>query len=226
MKLPLALAPLVISLACGRSSLDDLLLDASGAGGGGFGGSSGRGVGASGGDGNAPSQGGDAGGSRGGTSGASVGGASGASVGGGSGVGGAAAGAGGIGGASGASGAGRGAEAGAAGRPDARCGDGSVDPGESCDPGSDPAPFALEIRQGDLRVEVLPLVGPSSATDFYAYRSASAHTGFEAVGASRIYLYRWSAEQALSLVMHHGIDAGSGVAQPESSVIFGIQGSA
>jgi cysteine-rich repeat protein len=104
------------------------------------------------------------------------------------------------------------------------CGDGVVDPGEQCDAGAEPSP-ALELRQGDARFEILPIVGPESPTDFYDYRSASSHTGFEAVGASRIFLYRWTVEQAMSLVFHHGIDgSGTGQIQPESHVIFEVSG--
>jgi cysteine-rich repeat protein len=100
-----------------------------------------------------------------------------------------------------------------------------LEPGESCDPGDDPAPPALEIRHAGFRAEVLPVLGLASANQFYAYSSASSHTGFEALFASRLYLYRWNVEEALSLVMHHGIDEdSSGLVQPESAVTFDIEG--
>jgi cysteine-rich repeat protein len=115
--------------------------------------------------------------------------------------------------------------AGAAGMPPVACGNGVVEPGESCDPGDEPAPPALELRQGGFRAEVLPIVGVDSANQFYGYRSVSSHTGFEVFLASRLYLYRWNLEEALSLVMHHGIDEDtSGLVQPESAVTFDIDG--
>jgi cysteine-rich repeat protein len=105
------------------------------------------------------------------------------------------------------------------------CGDGVVGPGEACDPGSEPSPSAFELRQGGFRYEVLPIVGPGSPTDFYDYRSASSHTGFEGVGAARIFLYRWSVEQAMSLVFHAGIDEdATGLTQPESHIVFEVSG--
>jgi len=109
--------------------------------------------------------------------------------------------------------------------PSLDCGDGIVGPDESCDAGAEPSPPALELRQGDARYEILPIVGPNSPTAFYDYRSASSHTGFEAVGASRIFIYRWTLEQAASLVFHHGIDEdATGLVQPESHVIFEVSG--
>jgi cysteine-rich repeat protein len=115
--------------------------------------------------------------------------------------------------------------AGAAGMAPVECGNGVVELGEACDPGDEPSPPALELRQGDFRAEVQPIVGPEAANEFYRYGSASSHTGFEELLASRLYVYRWSVEEALSLVMHHGIDEeASGLVQPESAVFFDIEG--
>jgi cysteine-rich repeat protein len=115
--------------------------------------------------------------------------------------------------------------AGAAGMPSFECGNGEVELGEACDPGDEPSPPALELRQGDFRAEVGPIVGFESANQFYRYGSASSHTGFEEILASRLYLYRWDVEEALSLVMHHGIDEeASGLVQPESAVTFDFEG--
>jgi cysteine-rich repeat protein len=115
--------------------------------------------------------------------------------------------------------------AGAAGMRPFACGNGVLEPGEACDPGGNPAPSALELRQGAFRAEVAPIVGVDSANRFYRYESDSSHTGFEALRVSRLYLYRRSAEEQLSLVMHHGIEEeASGLVQPESAVTFDIEG--
>jgi cysteine-rich repeat protein len=224
---------LLLAVACGRTGLEALDVEGAGAdageggsggrgaGGRGASGGSGGGVGASGGvggavggSGNSPGVGGSFGGSAAGGSGGLVAGQ---------------AGAGGtlVAGSGGQPMAGQGGvgPAGAGGMPPVECGNGEVDPGEACDPGDDPAPPALEMRQGALRAEVLPVVGFDSANQFYAYESASGHTGFEEALASRLYLYRWNVEEPLSLVMHHGIDEDtSGLVQPESAVTFDIEG--
>ena len=56
-------------------------------------------------------------------------------------------------------GAGQGGAAGSGGMIPVDCGDGIVAPGEACDPGSEPAVPALELRQGTWRMPVLPVVG-------------------------------------------------------------------
>lgn len=72
---------------------------------------------------------------------------------------------------------------------------------------------------------VEPIVGPASANAFYAYDSRSGHTNYEVVGVSKLYLYRWDAESAMSVIMHHGIDEdSSGITQPDASVTFEIAG--
>jgi len=59
----------------------------------------------------------------------------------------------------------------------------------------------------------------ASVEGFYAYASASSHTGFEAVSESRLYLYQDLATGALSLVTHHGIDIdATGLDQPKGDV--------
>jgi cysteine-rich repeat protein len=103
----------------------------------------------------------------------------------------------------------------------ARCGDGFLHEGvEECDGGAANAdkPGYL-LTQGDLAEVVGPVGRPQSVTEFYDYQSASAHTGFEAVQASRLFLYRDLTNGALSLVTVHGIDLeSSGIQQPESHV--------
>jgi cysteine-rich repeat protein len=211
---PLALVTtLVLVGACGRTTLGSGLLDSNGAdddtgdgsddgdddgsssGGRAAGGSANGGVGASGIGGTV--SGGNGGDFSGGSAGQLTGGSGGASSGG---------------------------TAGMAGM-SARCGDGIVGPDEACDPGDNPAPPALELRQGALRVSATPLVGPASANAYYDYYSRSAHTGLETVGWSRIFLYRWRPEAAMSLVMIHGIDEdSSGITQEDASVSFRFEG--
>jgi cysteine-rich repeat protein len=198
--------PLVLSIAfaaaCGRTDPADLLLDP---------------------DANA----GEGGSARGGSAGNATGGAtSGASgigghpaTGGGAGV---AAGNGGM--SAGNGGVGRGGSSGSGGKAPI-CGDGIVETGEACDPGSEPSPPALEVRQGARRMPVRPLVGPTTATAHYAYGSRSSHTGFEAAEKSSLYLYRWDPEAALSIVLLNGIDEdSSGLVQPASDISFEITG--
>jgi cysteine-rich repeat protein len=107
----------------------------------------------------------------------------------------------------------------------AKCGDGFVFEGvEECDlgPANDDRP-AFRLTQGPLQRAVRPVDVPQSAVSFYAYSSASSHTGFEALRASRLYLQRDTSTGALSLFIHHGIDVdSSGLEQPESDVLMKI----
>jgi hypothetical protein len=124
----------------------------------------------------------------------------------------------------GSGGAGRGGSSGSGGKAPV-CGNGIIEPGEACEPGSDPAAPALEIRQGTWRMPVRPIVGTATAATHYAYGSRSSHTGFEVPEKSSLYLYRWDPEAALSLVMVNGIDEEStGLVQPPSDIVFEIAG--
>ncbi len=88
------------------------------------------------------------------------------------------------------------------------CGDGVVEPGEACDLGALNADRpALEIEQAGQKQSVVPFDNPQDAGIFYNYFSASGHTGFEAPATSRIYYYRDTGTELLSLFMHHHIDA-------------------
>lgn len=103
----------------------------------------------------------------------------------------------------------------------ARCGDGFVQEGvEECDAGAANADVpAFLLTQGDLSQGVAPVAREASVEGFYAYASASSHTGFEAASGSRLYLYVDLTTGALSLVTHHGIDIDTtGLDQPKGSV--------
>lgn len=103
----------------------------------------------------------------------------------------------------------------------ARCGDGFVQEGvEECDAGAANANIpAFRVTQGALSQSVGPVMRSQSVEAFYAYASASSHTGFEALRESRLFLYRDLTTGALSLVTLHGIDIeATGLDQPKSSV--------
>lgn len=107
------------------------------------------------------------------------------------------------------------------------CGDGFVHTGfEECDLGPANADaLAYEVLQAGIGTPVLPLVRGGDVVAFYDYRSASSHTGLEALGASRLYLYVEPTSGELSLVTHHGIDlAVSGQEQPEATMGAGFAG--
>lgn len=103
----------------------------------------------------------------------------------------------------------------------AQCGDGFVQQFfEECDEGAANSDRpAFELTQGPLARPVAPVRREASAEGFYAYKSASGHTGFEAAGASRLFLYRDLGSGLLSLVTEHGIDQdATGIEQPKSRV--------
>jgi cysteine-rich repeat protein len=103
------------------------------------------------------------------------------------------------------------------------CGDGIPETPEQCDLGLANADRpALEIEQGTLKTGVTPFDNPEDVAVFYDYFSASSHTGFEQVSASKIYFYRDIATEILSLIMHHGIDQFP--AQPQAFVGFSLVG--
>jgi cysteine-rich repeat protein len=64
-----------------------------------------------------------------------------------------------------------------------------------------------------------------TATAFYGYRSASAHTGFEALGVANLMLHVDRNTQSLSLVFMAGIDGDlGGAVQPESALNARVSG--
>jgi cysteine-rich repeat protein len=152
----------------------------------------------------------------------------GGSVGGSAGSGGGVSGAGGVAGTGGAGG-GTGGVAGSAGAGGSAnlCGDGKIDPGETCDDGpknTDTSALLLFFNNG-VPIPVKPLDLSGTAQSFYSYSSASSHTGFEAVGASRIMLHRNVNTGQMSLVLHHGIDLDtSGQSQPNGKAQMKISG--
>jgi cysteine-rich repeat protein len=102
------------------------------------------------------------------------------------------------------------------------CGDGFVHAGfEACDDGAANADRpAFLLVQGSLVRPIVPVVRSEGVVSFYGYSSASAHTGFEELGVSKLFLYR-DAEPGgkLGLVTLHGIDKSpEGELQPESLV--------
>jgi len=102
------------------------------------------------------------------------------------------------------------------------CGDGFVQVGvEACDAGAangDRPAFLL--LQGALARAVTPVGASAKLATFYDYASASAHTGFEASGASKLFLYRdLGPSGQLGLVTIHGIDKDTtGEIQPKARV--------
>lgn len=100
------------------------------------------------------------------------------------------------------------------------CGDGILGPGEQCDLAVDnEAAPAFGVTQSGQGFAAVPLLRSASAPDFYGYSSSSAHTGFEALGTSRILLYLNKSTHGLSLVVFHGVDKDStGQDQPTSHV--------
>lgn len=102
------------------------------------------------------------------------------------------------------------------------CGDGVLDAMEECDLGAmNQDRPALRITQGMTQRDLVPVSQPGAGALFYDYFSASSHTGFEALGASRIFFHLDSSTGVLSLVVHHGIDFNtSGQHQPMSHVVM------
>ncbi len=107
------------------------------------------------------------------------------------------------------------------------CGDGKKQGAEQCDLGAqngDTPAFRITQPSG-TNIGTDALVKKGTVQSFYGYRSASSHTGLEAVGESRIYLYADSTTGLLSLVLTHGIDFDSTrLRQPASHVEMDVTG--
>jgi cysteine-rich repeat protein len=106
------------------------------------------------------------------------------------------------------------------------CGDGRRAGGEQCDQGAQNGnrPAFLVTQPSGLAIGTNPLIRNQSSAQFYNYFSASSHTGFEAVGESRIYLFVDAASGRLSLILTHGVDDNMGMLQPMSQVDMDISG--
>lgn len=106
------------------------------------------------------------------------------------------------------------------------CGDGSLDPGEDCDLGPQNLDTpALRVTQGTFFADVMPLDRVGDAKLFYSYQNGGSHTLLEAVGESRLFLYRDSSTGLLSLFANHGIDPiASGQDQPEGRLEMSFEG--
>lgn len=104
------------------------------------------------------------------------------------------------------------------------CGNGRTETGEACDLGATNANVpAFTLRQtGRPAVPVLPAGGRASATSFYAYRSASSHTGLEALGEANLILHVDRTTNTLSLVFFAGIDGDLGGAQQPDAAMRAV----
>lgn len=103
------------------------------------------------------------------------------------------------------------------------CGDGVVSEGEACDRGDGNADRpALTVIQGGVARPLQPFLGARDVADFYGYRSASSHLGFERAREGRILLYLDRAVGGLFLVMSYGADMPAD--QPEAVVRVRIEG--
>ena len=101
------------------------------------------------------------------------------------------------------------------------CGNGLIEVGEDCDdgPGNETRYGLTAWQTTGLEMQAKPVERWMDAYSFYGYTSASAHTGYEAVGRSVIFLYRDRATGILSLFTVHGIDQDtSGQFQPTAEV--------
>lgn len=93
-----------------------------------------------------------------------------------------------------------------------RCGDGFLAPAfESCDagPANEDRPAIVLIHDGSISEAVTPIRSVQSPQSFYGYESASAHTGFEGLRASNLFLFQETARGGLDLFTIHGIDLDS-----------------
>lgn len=101
------------------------------------------------------------------------------------------------------------------------CGDGFVDlQAEECDEGPANATIpALALVQDAVARPVRPVTVSATLGAFYGYASASAHTGFEVAGGSRLYFHQDASNGTLGIITHHGIDKGLGAfPQPKAKV--------
>ncbi len=106
------------------------------------------------------------------------------------------------------------------------CGDGIVSANEECDEGADnrDQPAFLLSQPNEAETAVTPVVTAQDAVAYYAFSSASGHTGLERAEESRACLHASSASGALSLIISHGIDDNASRNQPDGRVEMDILG--
>ena len=106
------------------------------------------------------------------------------------------------------------------------CGNGVVEMGEVCDAGAlNDDVFALEVEAGAMSFIPDPVSRSTAAQFFYGLVSASAHTGYEDLETSNLFLYRDLNTGVVSLFAVHGIDrTTTGIRQPLATVIFQYSG--
>lgn len=102
------------------------------------------------------------------------------------------------------------------------CGNAILESGEQCDHGAmNQLVPAFAVSQSGIETAVQPVARRSSPTAFYRYESASAHTGFEAVGLATLFLYvdTSTADDELSMFAIAGVDdLGTGNLQPAANI--------
>ena len=69
--------------------------------------------------------------------------------------------------------------------------------------------FIYKLSQDGQEYQIKPIERAQDAVGFYDYYSSSAHTPYVADNVSRIYLYKNTLTEELSLVIHHAIDEGA-----------------
>jgi cysteine-rich repeat protein len=107
------------------------------------------------------------------------------------------------------------------------CGNGVVERGEECDLGekNEDRPAILLTQDDDVWRPVMPVDRSEDAASFYDYFSESAHTGFEELDLSLLFLFRDTRNGRLDLFVEHGIDFDTtGVFLPHGLVRMDIDG--
>jgi cysteine-rich repeat protein len=106
------------------------------------------------------------------------------------------------------------------------CGDGVISATEECDEGgaNRDQPAFLLSQPNEPERAVFPVVTRQVVRDYYAYSSASGHTGLERPEESRAWLHAGAPTGALSLIVSHGVDENGSRNQPDGRVEMDILG--